>query len=637
MKDKLFSQSARIDIATNFASFDALDFTADFPDFLSGDLSIRHFLTLIHEATHHWCLTTPVGTALAARTLRAYHEAAYNAVLLRAGQDVSRRPHDLDASLLASRVVTAFLAPLLEGMALYAEWRARPGDGGVFSRPFDIYARFSGALGKVEDPVGDYGDLVERLKERSPAEQDALLAEWVTSEAGAAANSAIVLRTVLELQFLRGRPDERARLLGVLSSSVDPRVSSYQLGYLFMCALERVTGAEGHTDMLLAYVREYFFGDHELAALILDEEVDPFQLYSAVRKFLQSKVDNLVRRPDATAAEVRRWGATVPIAPVVKTTVDHFFGRRENAVDPQDEGFATYTSRLERFCASCASEVISANDLRTFLVAGRVLMPIGAKTFVSEGGDAETRSFVATDGARLSVPAPMLVDRPAEGEVVEVSMLINVAAPGAAVSIRWDHGFEVLPLVEDTISRDVIRQAHEAAQAIQTVVTLGQEVIGNLHRPTQDGTEPVEAVADDFVFGDSTTLDILQVYRAAIVSAFASEVPPVITPQWRRSVFAAFEPDGICTLLGSQDLLERFMRSCGLPLGLRLDAERLRASGMAGEEVDIAELADRWFEAVNGVSRSEHQATLREAEGVFAAKGLELIARTASGELASMI
>lgn len=132
-------------------------------------------------------------------------------------------------------------------------------------------------------------------------------------------------------------------------------------------------------------------------------------------------------------------------------------------------------------------------------------------------------------------------------------------------------------------------------------------------------------------------MDIVQVYRGAIVVAFAAERPDVVTPEWRKQVFAAFEPSGIATLLDDEVVLQKFLSSCGMPVGLVLDADRLSAAGLVELEVDVGTVIDEWFLAVNGVSRSDHQAALAAAKARFEQYGLKIIGRTTSGDLVSLI
>jgi len=395
--------------------------------------------------------------------------------------------------------------PLLEGMALYAEWRAVPSPGGIFSRPFDIFAQFARAGWARHGPdiVPDVEDekLLEFLRTEDPVERQRIVREWMASERGRRLDREAVFNVITGLRFLRTEPEERRRLAKVLSLPVGPERGGYQLGYLFVCALEVIFAAHVGSDAMLAYVRDYFFQDYELAALILDEEIGYEELYSTLRKTLQSKVERLIASPDESRQALREWAESRPDAPVVVTDVDAFFGRDrspdEEAGDLSEPGqaaFQRYTSRFDAFCLSMGADEIHALILRDFLLAGRVLMPLGSRDFAAAALDDDWMSLRADDGLELRIPIGRFSDRPAVGDTVIVAMLVNVASPGAAVSVRWGEHFEVLPLIDDPVSKGIIEKVYNAAEVIRGIISTGQDVIEHLHRTTIDGFEPIEKV-----------------------------------------------------------------------------------------------------------------------------------------------
>jgi hypothetical protein len=634
---RYFSENASIDIATNFASFDAIDFSSDFPDFLAGTLSARHLLTLIHEATHHWCLTTPVGTALAARTYHAYSDAAGAADALRAGAEISeQRAKALDASILASRTVTAYFVHLLEGMALYAEWRAHPVAGGTYSRPFDIYARFARPA-RSDDEADLYLELKAALEASSPDDREAVFASWIASDAGRRAESDTLFKLNLGLRTLRTQPSERRRLRQVFASPIDPRMGSYQLGYLFVCALERLCWGHENPDRFMAYIRDYFLSDYALAAIILDPDIEQHALYSEIRQSLFSKVASLVEDRNTLPKTLAAWGDERPTTPLESRTADDFFGRGQGSTLDGDPAFEAYSQRLEAFCEAAGSETVPPKLLRTFLEAGRVLMPLGSRTFSAESTSGERLELRAEDGVELSLAADQFSILPSDGELVSVEMLVNVAGPGAGVSVRWGEHFEVLPLREDAVSKTLMEAVYKSAGAIGDVVSAGQSVIRSLHRTLPHGSEPIEHIADGLLNLDSVALDIVQIYRLAITTAFASDHPTVMDAAWRESVFAAFQPEGLASMLGHGSTLELFVKVCGMPAAPVIDAAQLRAAGMAQTDVEASRIAGEMYARVNGISEIEHDEAVAHLQPIFARLGLEFFGETTRGGAASLL
>lgn len=637
---RLASAGAQIDIATNFATFNSIDFSRDFQDFVDGDLRVEHLLTLIHEVTHHWCLITPVGTALAARTFHTYHDAAYVAASSIAGTSF---PHErnakLDSSIFTSRVLTSFFVPLLEGLALYAEWRACPAAGGIFSRPFDFLNFFVDRHDHLERHKEILDRMAQQVRGRSIEETKIYIQSWLNSDESRQLESELTSRINLELSLLRKKEGERSRLRKVLESFIDPRKGSYQLGYLFVCSLERVCQAHANTDMLLAFLRDYFFNDPDLAALILDEDLPWFDLYSKVRERLQSKVFELLDDPQSTAARVQQWGAEVPIASVPASDFSDFFGRPGAAFRDVRTRHAheNYAAKLHDFCESVSSPVVSQRTLKNFLVGGRILMPIGSSNFVVLPSDGDYQKFEAADGSKLSISSAKFSKIPNVGEAVTVSMLVNVAAPGTAISLRWNEHFEAILLREDTISKPIIEHVYRHSERIKTVVNVGQDVIGKIHRETETGTEGLEAFVDDFLDSDKVSLDIIQIYRAAIVVAFSSEKPDLNNSRWREKAFKAWEPQGIATLLADRNLLHAFAEVCGMPPYPSVPHDELLSLGAADSEEKARQISDDLFEAANRMSKTRYLDIVSRANTRFSSQGWELFGETMSGELASFI
>jgi hypothetical protein len=637
MPGQIFSQGAWIDLATNFASFNAIKFSADFPGFLAGDLGKQHLLTLIHETTHHWCLITPVGTALAARSFRAYHDAAYIAADSKIGKPSRHvRQGPLDASIWASRTLTNYFVPLFEGLALYAEWRACPAEGGTFSRPFDLFHMLSGKTDVTRTHEGAAARLAQMGANLSDEERTELVQEWLTSDDARRVDAALIFEMVLQLADLRRNAGERRRFKTMMRSPVDPRYSSYQLGYLFVCALETLCNSHSNTDMLMAFLREHFFGDYELAALILDEDLPLPDLYTVVRERLQEKVFELVAAPDASADRLQRWGSGTEFLSVTRETVDDFFGRHSPSSDDQPAS-ELYSRRLYDFCRSVGSEVIPAQTIEEFLTAGRMLMPLGSSEAVAVGEEDNRQIFELDDGSRIGMATAEFGTLPGVGDKVTIMMLVNVAAPGLMVSLRWGDHFEAMSLADDSVSKPLTERVYRQSKLIVDVVEAGQSLIGRLLRIVGEGSEPIEAFAEEHLSSAAAAMDVLQIYRAAIVHAFTTAEPEVKDRRWRLEAFAAWGPNGVHSVLSDRAMFDDFLEICGMPLNVQVDGDHLVEVGIVENEANAQRISEELFEAVNSITRARYDEIADRSDAAFAAKGLRVFGTAPSGTRVSLL
>ena len=518
-------------------------------------------------------------------------------------------------------------------MALYAEWRACPTVGGTFSRPFDLLGLLSAPAGiSPEDRA-----LLQRLRDATVGlDRDAIqgvVADWAEQDDVRRLEQEGVWETMFALARIRRLPPQRKRLKHVFRTSMDPRRSGYQLGYLFVCALERICNAHSRSDTLLAFLREHFFDDAQLAALILDLERPMEEIYGEVRARLQAKVFELVCDPKAAAARVREWGDRQEFALPGGDGAEDFF--RYTAPPGQENARAAYMTRIQEFCRSAASAMVPSTQLEEFLVLGRVMMPVGSKEFRCRAKDEQRLALAAEDGTEVVFSATDLATTPSVGDAVTVAMLVNVASPGSAVSLRWEGGFEALSLTGGDTSKTLIEQFYAGSAAIGLAVSAGQEAMGLLRRELPDGSEPLEAFIDDHLDGDHAALDVLQIYRAPIVRAFSIEQPEVFGSAWRAEAFRRWQPNGISTMLGSGTTLDDFLKVSGMPVHVHIDRDALAAADPA---IDAAATAEgELFELLNGSTTHEHDAIAKAMDNEFARRGLQLFGEAGAGRLVSLI
>jgi hypothetical protein len=210
------------------------------------DLPVETFSSFIHEATHHWCFISPVGTALgflfllaAKQTLRAL-----------AKRDDSLLDQALD-DLCTYDIAVRFLRPLNEGLAQFAEYDVRPSETADLASP-PLLATL-GHLFNIRARLGD-ADSADWREKSYAFEED--LARWRVSQ-----------RTI----------DRKCELL---LQPLEADSSAYLLGYLTVKQLWksaiRFYNEFQSADVFLIFMRKLIFADYSLVEALLDRKQSPW-------------------------------------------------------------------------------------------------------------------------------------------------------------------------------------------------------------------------------------------------------------------------------------------------------------------------------------------------------------------------
>ncbi len=210
--------------------------------------------SFLHETTHWWCLTSPVGGALSVLNAKAT-----DALL-----DERRTDSDWLLPLWGAYFAGAALLPLLEGLALFAEHDVAPGDFAIRPEPFSWLSWFF---------------LIHRhkLSDFSPSVLDDHLKK--------------------EFEHIRLSPDFIERKAAVLSTSLtDP--TAYLLGYLLVKNLHEKAKARSKraadTELFLTYLRSYFFEDLDLAqSFVSPSSLNERTYQRSILNHIAARLDNL--------------------------------------------------------------------------------------------------------------------------------------------------------------------------------------------------------------------------------------------------------------------------------------------------------------------------------------------------------
>jgi hypothetical protein len=267
------------DLASNVTHLGGVQLADHLDDLVtpgSGPSSL--LLGCLHELTHHWCFLSSVGVTITGLTFRIADAIA--------GEQKHREElvlHDL----VAYRTVTALMRPLVEGLALFAEFDINSiGRSRIFSRPLVMGINLFARPGLLIDPLAEDGNF--------PA-----------SEFPGGLNASLSM--IGELRPVRLSKDGIRRKVNVLAKRADQDPDGYLIGYLSVKGLwrllrQRCDRLYTETDLAFAFMRSFFFHDQKLIEILLTprrERVE--ELANRIHKHLGRRMGQLA---DVTAEDI---------------------------------------------------------------------------------------------------------------------------------------------------------------------------------------------------------------------------------------------------------------------------------------------------------------------------------------------
>jgi hypothetical protein len=378
------SEQSWTDILTNETFVHPLNDLVEPSDVIGGKIPIGAVPPLIHEAAHHSCLSSAVGLALAAADLQARRLAA------------SGSKSDLERAstiVLTNRLVIELYRPLLEGLALFAEFDALPGSSRIISRPLLFTLRHTVPRDKADQWQRELFAI--------------LTAAWQT----------------------RGSVDRRRDVLG--TSLMDR--GGYLLGYLYVKTwsgwVSRRAPIFHDSDFAFFFLSEYFWNDFELAALLLDETGDEV---AALRRVLDYCFERLY---SVTSTEIA-WDEQAAIFEQI--TLDNEID------DPLAEGFTLGPVPFPGEAAEAGREKLERLVASFPLEEGKILarrnmlhlfsLPVVTELVEAEGGDPRIVALFRGQPMMFAVPDPSYRGGGGNG-TVDVFMETATAAQCIAITV----------------------------------------------------------------------------------------------------------------------------------------------------------------------------------------------------------
>ncbi len=237
------------DPVTNWVLIAGVEIDRDLANMLqAGRYPNKYLGDFLHELMHHWCFLSPVGTALSLLQMRARRNALLHII------ETSEYPNnDLDKiaeDTLRYEAAIGVLRPLAEGLALFADFDAFPGNSEIMSIIMSL------TLVHFTDWRG-------------------------TSNSNTRLN---LLRERLFSHRLSNFTRERKANLYVQPLSAEG--GGYLLGYLFVKNLMYLLQNQSNShklfdsDFYMTFLRSFIYEDYGLVAMLLDKEkqLNPFTM-----------------------------------------------------------------------------------------------------------------------------------------------------------------------------------------------------------------------------------------------------------------------------------------------------------------------------------------------------------------------
>ncbi len=223
---------------TNTTFIPEIDLSRDFEALYSlKGLPSSCLASFLHEAVHHWCFMSPVGTVLALLRVRAQ---LYSFEwMMEDDDDVGDAiGQSIGDDIAVYRMITALLRPMAEGLATFAEFDVLPlASTSVISKPMS-WLYFAFCVPKEAELKGNYGlGLVDLL-----------------------------IRTRLTEDFIR-------RKANLLLNPAKVEHGGYLLGYLLVKRMwHHAMSRSKHfadADFFYMFLKRYIYNDYGLAGLLL--------------------------------------------------------------------------------------------------------------------------------------------------------------------------------------------------------------------------------------------------------------------------------------------------------------------------------------------------------------------------------
>jgi len=324
-----------VDPVINQTVFTQIDLLQNLPELLQFKFPERFLPTFLHEATHHWCFTSPVGTTLALLRMRACRRATMAA----AGYGSEYIHWDLLEDVLRQEIAQALLRPHAEGLACFMELDALPGSSNVISLPSLLALQNFNASNNDEEG------------RRNP-----------------------ILYLCNLLRRARFDPQLTERRTDLLASHFEVMQGGHLAGYMIVKGLWRRARMQSmhafDAELFACFLRAYFWDDYGLVNVLLDPSLSEHNAVNAIAGYFVKRFNQLLdmdldRELSIFEASYLKSSSVERLAG--KIPVGHF---KFDGIGISDEDWESGTRRLDDLFAELSPKMI---EMKTDQISGEWL------------------------------------------------------------------------------------------------------------------------------------------------------------------------------------------------------------------------------------------------------------------------
>jgi hypothetical protein len=544
------------DPLSNAVVLSSLDIARHMRQVIDKDLPAATLPAFLHEATHHWCINSPVGLA----QLLLFFQARRKAWRFHRQQPADG-DWDITDAVLRYEFAQALMKPLSEGIALFAEHDASTGKTLTISEPM--------------------------------AQAGALYARGLAVRTGAAyENMPLVLAgSRLTTAHIRRKAD-------LLMQPFDYSDGGYLPGYLtvkttWLFNLSHLSCPIFlDSDFFLQFFRAYFYDDWGMVACLLDDSRADIGALEPIAQRLQQRLIAFARNDgrDDDAKRFERSGKAgrphVQLrAELAGTDLSYsdIDADENRSVRGKELLQALFRSLFDTWPSDPEEQMLIRLDLATLALAGTLTLAHGELDVTRHG---ETLQFHADDGAPLfSMPAPEALTAGWSGKLA-IDIVANLMPIGLYVFLTSDR---------------TLIAAHSLGKGAVPDLLKSPDVGPLVHLPHR--LEVTRASRD--IVADALKDDSIIYTRSRIADRMQEALPQIYT---RRALIGVDDD----ALTSTQDR----MRADGLLPLLDDDVHRLADAAMLSLSATLSVRGER-LSAIRKWSKGDYRSNIDELNQLF--------------------
>src|SRR5215472_4764944 len=387
--------------------------------FMTGDTPPDVQLAFFHEAMHHWCFLSPVGSTLAFLQLRAYRR-AYKLHRDKAASDDEKTA--LLEDLIRYTTASSLMRPFAEGLALFAQF-----DAGFW-------------LSKTSAAVSDLNEWANFFFDAQGIDRERISDFPFVPPVR-------LIGTRLSQQAVESKA-------GLLCNPLTCANGGYLPGYLLVKSLWSRARAQCHerfkvSDLFLAYLRSFIYDDYGFVAVLLDPFTQEYETANAIttyfskrfQQFMKSNLEADVERFEKAVLEKEKYRSGKSVGDVLDsgllrlcTDAEADKSGRESLLDMIDEMDRYYSDPSDNFLHAMNRAALFQRDI---MRVGSLPLSVSiAKT----GDTTEPSSFHETSQEIvLSSNGKVLLRLPVPADAVQKELLMGCEYYTAALEIMMPY------------------------------------------------------------------------------------------------------------------------------------------------------------------------------------------------------